>query len=130
MNKFLAVSKKPLSKEENKAFWCTYKMHNSIKGDLILVYVKDSGISQLFEIIDDTGDNHHILCDIRNMKTVWLKHIVTYQYPLSIALMKELEELKDLNALRRNFQQTTCLILHYYLCNILIQYSVLNENGL
>ncbi|MFC1923553.1 hypothetical protein ACFLY4_09740, partial [Chloroflexota bacterium] len=61
-----------------------------------------------------------ILCDIRHMKTVWLKHKSSYNNPLTIAHMRAIHELEGFNALRRNFQQTTFLIDNQY-WNILIK---------
>ena len=112
--KFLGVSQKLLPKEEGKAYWCTYRKQAANVGDLILIYVKRVGISQLFEIIDVTVTNSMIQCDIRNMVTVWLKHIETYKSPLNASLMKSMDELKDFNALRKNFQQTSFLISEEY----------------
>lgn len=103
----IAVSKSLLQIEDGKAYWCSNKKNNAQNGDYVLVYVKSKGISQLYRVIDASGTQSHLNCEIRMMTTIWLQHLITYKVPLSIKEMLLIDRLKNTTAVRRKFQGTT-----------------------
>lgn len=107
MKIYLGISQKELSEKNSEAYGCISKKDETTNEDLFLLYVKRKGISQIFSFEPDNGRENKLECDMRGMKTAWLHHIVTVENPLTVEIMKSDEKIKNLDAVKKNFQMTT-----------------------
>lgn len=112
MQYLLAVSKKYLPKE--KYYWCAFKKTKINKKDKLLVYIKQIGLAQLYEVIDPQITPSQTQCEIRNMITIGIRHIYTFIKPLTYSEIVAHNELKTMGAVSRRFQLTTFTIDKMY----------------
>ena len=110
MKILLGVSRQLIDIESGKAYWCVNRKQSVQINDLVLIYVKRKGISQIFVVSDITQPLAERKCRIRNMMTIYLKHLFSFETPLTAKLMREHAELKALDVLRKNFQTTTVIL--------------------
>ena len=107
MKIYLGISQKELSEKTGEAYGCISPKDGTSENDIFLVYVKRYGISQVFSIEPANGRENKLDCDMRAMKTAWLRHVVTVDNPLTIERMKADAKIKNLDAVKKNFQLTT-----------------------
>jgi len=88
------------------AHWCLPPKVQSSVGDIVFVYVKRRGIAQIYTIADTNPGESLLECEMRGLRTAALAHVATLCTPLSAGAMKHSPDLRDLAALRRNFQGT------------------------
>jgi len=129
MKYLLAIATSPILLEENKAYWCAIKKFSTSPGDVVFVYVKGKGVSQLFYVSDNKDKKIMINCELRAMDTIWLKHIINLSNSLNSKMMKGNLLLSKLEAVRRNFQGTTFLLSADDASLILKELVSLNPNN-
>lgn len=110
MQVFLGVSRKKsllALVKGDKSFWCTRPSYGAESGDLILLHMTGSGISQIYRIDILEGDHEEIECEMRGMKTARTTLIANLDSPITVKQMRSNALLRRMPAMGRNFQGTT-----------------------
>jgi hypothetical protein len=110
MKIYLGISQKELPAKMGEAYGCISKKDELINNDVFLLYVKRQGVSQIFSIEPANNRENKLDCDMRGMKTAWLSHILTLDKPLTIEQMRSHENIRNLDAVKKNFQMTTSIV--------------------
>lgn len=128
MTIYLGISQRDLSEITGEAYGCVSRKEILSSNDLFLVYVKRKGISQIYSVETSKLGEEKLDCEMRGMKTTWLKHLITLDKSLTIEMMKANEQIKNLDAVKKNFQMTTTIV-NGEIFNAIIEHIVaLNPN--
>lgn len=75
----VGVSQKILPNTKKYSYWCTFKKNNTLPNDKLLIYVKSTGIKQLYQVVSIDGPTEgEINCLYRGMTTIRTKLLAIF----------------------------------------------------
>lgn len=112
----LMASSQRLLDRSSSTYWCVGATTDAAPGDLLLVYVKRTGVKQLYEVSSEPSlSANELQCFMRDMLTIRLRHVATFDTPLDAKYLRSSKSLGRSSFVRKNFQFTTSpLASHEY----------------